>query len=99
MELRETVFEHEHGAQHFTVTCAEQWSCTRIRNLHKQYPEEVEIIAENPDGSILARVPMKWVRVSPPRKMNLTDEYRAELTERGKRLAALRAEAFGKDGR
>lgn len=53
-----------------------------IRKLREKYPDEVEIAAENADGSLLARVPYKWVRVKPPHKRNLTPEQRAAIAER-----------------
>ena len=38
------------------------------------------ITDENPDGSIVAHIPTKWVKISAPRKMS--DEQREMLAER-----------------
>ena len=57
---------------------------TKVRKLKEQYPEQVRVITEpeNNDGCIYATVPIKWVRVNPPRKMNFSDEHRAASAER-----------------
>ncbi len=39
---------------------------TRIRKLAEKYPEECGILAENPDGTLLAHIPVEWVKISPP---------------------------------
>ena len=59
-----------------------------VRKLKEKYPEEVRVIAEpeKNDGCIYATVPIKWVRITPPKKMNLTDEQKAELSVRMKRM-------------
>jgi hypothetical protein len=76
-----------------TMDCAyvssdEQRWRTRIRKLAKQYSDEVRVLAEpeKNDGCIYASVPIKWVRIVPPRKCNLTDEQRQEIAERLKRV-------------
>lgn len=38
---------------------------TRIRKLAEKHPE-CEILAENPDGVLLAHIPVEWVKISPP---------------------------------
>lgn len=39
---------------------------SRIRNLAEKYPEECKILAENKDGTLLAHIPVEWVKISPP---------------------------------
>ena len=39
---------------------------TCIRKLAEKYPEECEILAENKDGTLLAHIPVEWVKISPP---------------------------------
>ena len=41
---------------------------------------DVVIIRQNNDGSIYAKVPVKWIKLSPPREM--TEEQRQQLAER-----------------
>ena len=72
-----------------TTDCAyissdERHWINRVRKLKEDHPEEVRIIREpeKNDGCIYATVPVKWVRVSPPVKRNLTDEQREEIRNR-----------------
>lgn len=52
---------------------------TRIKKLAERYPE-CEILAENPDGVLLAHIPVEWVKIIPPRQ--LSDEQKKEIAER-----------------
>lgn len=56
----------------------------RIRKLKEEHPDEITIIREPEvnDGCIYAKLPPSWLKVQPPRKLDLTDEQRAELRER-----------------
>ena len=88
-EIHETVYEHMSGNPTFTVTAEERWSCGMIRRLSEKYPEEVKIIAQNQDGSILAHLPFEWMRIVPKRKLGpLSEERRLANVER---LARYRA--------
>lgn len=53
----------------------------KLLRLAIQYPDDVKIIKENDDGSVFAHVPIKWIRVQKPKKMNLTDEEKAKRAE------------------
>lgn len=64
----------------------------KIKKLAQSHPDEVEIIAENKDGSICAHFPVGWVKVSPPRVMS--EERKAEMTER---MRVLREKQLGKE--
>ena len=59
-----------------------------ITRLNARYPDEVEILAANQDGSIFAHVPVEYVAIRKPKQMNYTDEQRAELSERMKKMRA-----------
>ncbi len=60
---------------------------TRIRKLAASHPAEVTIICqpETNNGCIYAKVPQRWLRIAPPRKMNLTEEQRRVAAERFKK--------------
>lgn len=62
----------------------------RVRRLKEKYPEQVRVIAEpeNNNGCIYAELPREWLRIQPPKKVELTDEKRKELSDRMKRLKA-----------
>lgn len=87
--MNENVIEFLRGQQTATATfCSQSKLGNKVRRLAEEYPEEVQITAENPDGSIVAHLPTKWIKITAPRKM--TEEQKAELSERGKRMSALR---------
>lgn len=55
----------------------------RVMRLAEEYPDDVEIRRE-PDGNggfLVAKIPAKWVKISPPRRLELTDERKEELRE------------------
>ena len=56
----------------------------RVRRLQNEYPEFVEIIKqpEKNDGCIYAKIPIKWIRVQPPKKTNFTAEQKQEMAKR-----------------
>ena len=68
--MQETIYEHVAGDKTFTVTAAERWSVGLIRRLKERYPDEVDITYENKDGSLLAQVPLEWMRIVPKKRMN-----------------------------
>lgn len=59
---------------------------SRIKKLAEEYPEECQIMVENKDGSILAHIPVNWVKIIPPRQ--LSEE------EKQKRAEAIRRNIF-----
>ena len=62
----------------------------------KNYPDEVSIVSDYTDSygqnrCLTIKIPAKWIRnPKPPKNRNLTEEQRAAMKERGKRIAALR---------
>ena len=63
--------------------CSQKW-ITKIKKLSQSNPDDVEIIAENKDGSICARLPIKYLKISALRKVS--DEQRQKASERFKKL-------------
>ena len=53
---------------------------SKLLKYAESHPNECKIIAENEDGSIFAHVPVKWIKVSPTKKVS--DEQRAAAAER-----------------
>lgn len=84
--LRETAWNHIAGEQTGTFYTAEQKWINKIMDLKETHPDEVDIRHINPDGSIVAHLPISWFKVSQPRKVS--DEFREEARAR---LAAYRA--------
>lgn len=81
-EIRETIYEHAAGSETFTVTAAERKSIGMLRKLAEKHPGEVEIVAENADGSIVAHLPYSWMRIVPKRHVEMSEERRLAAAER-----------------
>ena len=70
--------------QKATVTLHGARLKNRVLRLAEEYPDEVEIRRE-PDengGFLVAKIPAKWVKITPPRRLELTDEQKEALAER-----------------
>lgn len=80
MTMNENVIEFLKGQKNATVTlCSQTKLNTRVKKLAKERPEECEIIVENNDGSIVAHLPVKWIKINPSKI--LTDEEREKLRQ------------------
>lgn len=77
------------GQRKVTFTFTARKYINRIKKYKESHPDDVDFV-ENSDGSICGHVPLKWLKISPPRKVELTDEQKAERSERMKKLAASR---------
>lgn len=82
--MKETVFECAGDSAVATITSNEQKWINKINKLASQRPGDVEIVCTPEDnyGYILAHVPKTWMKLSPPRAVNYTDEQRAAIAER-----------------
>lgn len=69
-----------------TCTFSQQRYVSKIRKLAAEYPDEVQIVAEN-KNSIVAHIPVSYVKINPPRKVS--DEQRKAA---GERLKTMRKE-------
>ena len=81
--VTENVLEFEKNADTATVTFCQARFITKIKKLAEKFPDECRITHENKDGSIVAHIPVKWIKISKVDR-RLTDEQRAELSERVK---------------
>ena len=94
-DLKETCINYV-GEDKTAIFCSSEtkW-INKILKLREQKPNEVKIIhyPEDNYGMIYAEIPKNYIKVSPPRKVNYTDEQKAAMAER---LAAAR-EKKGKD--
>lgn len=79
--MRDNVIEWLDGQQTVTVTFYQKKFVNRIKKLAESR-NDVEIIAENGDGSICAHLPLKFIRISAPRE--LSEEQIALARERAK---------------
>ena len=81
-EIRETCLDHQFGAIYATLSSAEYPVVNRMKKLAEKYPDDVQIVAKNKDGSICVHVPWKWVSIRRPRQVNLTEEQKREMAVR-----------------
>ena len=81
--MNETGFEYLIENDYATVWSSERKWINRIIKLQESHSEDVHIIycPENNDGTILAHVPKNWLKISPPRQVNMTEERKAQLAE------------------
>ena len=77
--MRENVIEWYTGSDTVTVTLTQQRFINKVRKLAKTNAD-VTIEAENEDGSILAHLPVSFIKISAPRQMS--EEQKAEAAER-----------------
>lgn len=86
----ENVIEFEKGSKTATVTLCQGRYISRIKKLADKHPDDVEIIAVNYRGenisSIVAHIPSGWVKINPPKQIEISDERREELAERFRNL-------------
>ena len=84
IDFHETVYSHDADMYEgkFCVDAAEEWSIKMVKRLKADFPDDVDIKHENKDGSINAYMPLKWMRITPRKKKNLSDEQKKALAER-----------------
>ncbi len=75
----ENGIEFVQGARTATAQFSQGRFKTRIRKLAEKYPEECRILAENPDGALLAHIPVEWIRINPG--LVLTEEQKRKKAE------------------
>ena len=71
------------GSKTATVTFSQGKYINKILSLAETHPE-VEILErpESNDGYLYARIPVSWVKVSPPRNSNMSDEMKEQFADR-----------------
>lgn len=79
-DFRENVIEFVLNSDVATCTFYQQRYVTRIKELAKKKPDKCKITAENSDGSIVAHIPVSWIRINPEKE--LSDEQRQAIAER-----------------
>ena len=71
------------GSKTSTVTFTQGRFISKIKKLAEQYPDEVQITAENKDGSIVAHIPVSYIHIS-NRKREMSDEEREVYRQRAR---------------
>ena len=84
-EIQETVFETAQGKNTWTLSSTQKKWRNKFRKLAEMYPDEVEVVGDDEIG-VCIRVPNGWVKLSPKKKMNYTEEQKVALAERMRRM-------------
>ena len=60
----------------------------KIKELAEQHPDDVIInrMPDNNDGCIYAKIPASWFKIQPKFHRNISDEQRAILSERARKM-------------
>lgn len=74
---RETVTNYIKGDKTFSLFSSESKWINKIHKYAKEHPNEVEIEYENDDGSLAATFPIKWFKVSPPKRVSEAQKEKA----------------------
>lgn len=81
-DQRETSWDYIVGSSTGTLFTTERKWINKINRLKEVYPDKVDILKQNRDGSILVRIPSSWFKISPPRQSNLSDEQKEAARQR-----------------
>lgn len=84
MENTENMVEFISGTRTATVTFTNQKHINRMKKLYEERKDDFKYFKENQDGSICAKIPLKWIRINPGSK-----EGRV-MTEEQKEAARIR---------
>lgn len=90
--VTENCVEFLKNADTATVTFCQPRFITKIRKLAEKYPDECQITHENKDGSIVAHIPVKWIKISRIER-HLSDEQieiareRVKIAQEHRRIA------------
>lgn len=80
---QENCIEFLRGAKTATVCFSQGRYISKIKKLAEKYPEEVQITAENKDGSIVAHIPVSYIKINNS-KREISEEERELLRERAR---------------
>ena len=68
MENTENMVEFISGTRTATVTFTNQKHINRMKKLYEERKDDFKYCKENKDGSICAKIPLKWIRINPGSK-------------------------------
>lgn len=89
-DQRENAIEWYNGSERMTVTLSQRRFINKIKQYAERFPDEVEIVRENADGTLLAHVPLRFLDVRPPREVS--EEQREKFRENMKKYRERRKE-------
>lgn len=81
----ETTINYLQEDKTMTVFTAQRKWLNKLTKYADDPNSGVKIIYENDDGSKIFEVPINWLKISPPRKSNMTEEQKLKAAERLKK--------------
>ena len=82
--MKETCFSYTAEDDHAFFSSSETKWINKIQKLQAEHPDEVQIVHKPEDngGMIYAHIPKRYLKISPPRQMNYTEEQKVAMAER-----------------
>lgn len=79
---RENIFEwfNRDGRVNFTLNQLKMKN--QLKKMIEDGDTEIQIVAENEDGSIVGSMPLSYLRISKPHKRNLSEDQRKAVADR-----------------
>ena len=84
MENMENMIEFISGTRTATVTFTNQKHINRIKKIYEERKDDFKYFKENTDGSVCAKIPLKWIKINPGSKTGRV------MTEEQKEAARIR---------
>ena len=84
MENTENMVEFISGTRTATVTFTNQKHINRMKKLYEERKDDFKYFKENTDGSVCAKIPLKWI------KINAGSKTGRVMTEEQKEAARIR---------
>lgn len=88
MENIENMIEFTTGTRTATVTFTNRKHINRIKKIYEDRKDEFKYYIENEDGSVCAKIPLKWIRINPGSKNGRV------MTEEQKEAARIRLQNY-----
>jgi len=82
---QENVIEWLRNSHTVTATFSQPRFVNKVKELRKKFPDQVEIIHENKDGSIVCHLPLKAIKLNLVTPREYSEEEKKKLREQLKR--------------
>lgn len=83
--MNEFVIEWIKGSSYAGVTAPSGSALkSKLLKMAEKNPDDVKVISVNEDGSVFAHIPVRYVKISPPKRMS--DEQKEAASQRFKQM-------------
>ena len=97
MEVIENMIEFISGQKTATVTFSNQKHINKIKKIYAERGDEFKYFKENKDGTICAKIPLRWIKVNPGSKPDPNKPKREVSEEQKAKMRAALAEYRAKN--